>query len=113
MAGGLSALRLDCSLSVYALLSSLLLQLLEPGHRPAVASPRNADQLSAPRDQSTLRHRYSPLHAHRLLRGDSFPGDRLSPGMLSRFSGGQVQANVLPGGDFPAVDQLPGARLRV
>ncbi len=100
MAGDAASVRLDCPVSVHALLSSLLLQLLEPGRRPASASPCDARELSAPGHHAALSHRHSPLHAHRLLGGGALLAHRLSPGVLSCLSGRQVPADSLPGSDY-------------
>src|ERR1700733_6356981 len=111
MAGDGGPARLDYPLPFLALLPVVLLQLLEPGREPASASTCDAGKLSAPGNHAALPDRDSPLHADRVLGGVALARDRLSTSVFSGFSGGQVPADAVPGGDHPTLDQLPGAGL--
>src|ERR1700679_4316543 len=104
MAGDGASARLDYPLPFRALLPVVLLQLLESGRKPASASTCDAGKLSAPGDHAALPHRDSPLHADRVLGGVAVARDRLSTGVFSGFSGGQVPPDAVPGGDPPTLD---------
>src|SRR5271156_280231 len=112
-AGHAAALRMDRALPLYAILSALLLQLLEPERIPADPPPPHTGKLRPSLYEPALPHGNSALAAHRVFGRGAVAADRLPAGLLPRLSLRTPPPSALPGGHHPAVGQLPCACIRM